>query len=109
MLVPDDILRYLPFAALSDAKQYLIEHYALAIHTEVAIGAIDVKPKVGQWQVDAFGVSQAWPNHKALPAVPLEMDSVKQALGISVAASSSIRPLPNYRYWMPSREMANPG
>ena len=81
MLVPDDILRYLPFAALSDGKQYLIEHYALAIHTEVAIGAIDVKPKVGQWQVDAFGVSQAWPNHKALPAVPLEMDSVKQALG----------------------------
>ena len=82
MLVPDDILRYLPFAALSDGKQYLIERYALTLHTEAAPAAsLAIKPNVSTWQVDAFGVSKAWGNHKSLPGVPAEMDSVKHALG----------------------------
>jgi len=31
--VPDDVLRYAPFAALHDGEHYLIESYALAVAT----------------------------------------------------------------------------
>ena len=78
----DGALRYLPMAALYDAKrgQYLIERYRVVIYTPA--GATDLKnPARASWQGLGFGVSKAVKNDEvgsfsALSGVPLELRSV---------------------------------
>lgn len=54
----DGILRYLPFAALYDGKQFLIERYAISFQTLAARTDLNIQPQA-TWQVTGFGVSQA--------------------------------------------------
>ncbi|MDM8565018.1 tetratricopeptide repeat protein [Candidatus Halobeggiatoa sp. HSG11] len=59
MLSLDDVLRYLPIAALHDGKQYLIEQYGLSVYT-AATGTgfhLQTPPKTN-WQMAGLGVSQ---------------------------------------------------
>ncbi|PXX14300.1 CHAT domain-containing protein [Nitrosomonas ureae] len=58
MVSLDDILRYLPFAALYDGQQFLIERYAVNFQTLAARTDLNIRPQPN-WQISGFGVSQA--------------------------------------------------
>lgn len=71
----DDVLRYVPFAALHDGKQYLAERMAVAIHTSA--GGASIRPQSGaQWQVGGLGLSDAKGRFTALPSVGNELRAI---------------------------------
>jgi CHAT domain-containing protein/tetratricopeptide (TPR) repeat protein len=74
-----DSLRYVPFAALFDGRQYLAERYAVA---EVAGGvrpALDAAPQ--SWQVSAFGLTEAVPPLAPLKGVRAELQAIVREPG----------------------------
>jgi len=58
MVSLDGILRYLPFAALYDGQQFLIERYAINFQTLAARTDLNIRPQP-DWRISGFGVSQA--------------------------------------------------
>jgi CHAT domain-containing protein/tetratricopeptide (TPR) repeat protein len=77
VLIPDDILRYVPFAALHDGHKYLIESYALSIGTPAA-ERTDATARPLRTAA-AFGVSRAPDGTVLLPNVPVELRRVVRA------------------------------
>ncbi len=84
IIVPDGVMRTIPFAALYDGTSFLIQHYALA--TELGLTLIDPKPLARQ-PLSALlsGLSKAAQGYPALPFVTRELDSLKH-----MAASSMV-------------------
>lgn len=85
MLSLDGALRYLPFAALHDGRQYLAQRWRLPIYTSVVRERLqDEVPS--NWQVAGLGLTKAVGGFPALPAVHVEMRSIvktdAQATGI---------------------------
>ncbi len=81
MLSLDGALRYLPFGALHDGKQYLAQRWNLPIYTSVTKNRLrdTVAP---QWQAAGLGVTREWPEFKPLAGVRAEMSAiVKTATG----------------------------
>jgi CHAT domain-containing protein/Tfp pilus assembly protein PilF len=72
----DDVLRYVPLAALYDGKQYLVERYRNVVITTSSVGNLKDKPQVGSWRGAAMGVSKDYDGLGELKAVPDELDSV---------------------------------
>ena len=75
VLIPDDVLRYVPFAALYDGQRYLIESYALSVATPAA----EHGPSASRRPLAAaaaFGVSRTPDGRLLLPNVPLELRRV---------------------------------
>jgi len=72
----DDVLRYVPLAALYDGKQYLVERYRSVVITMASVGNLKDKPQVGSWRGLAMGVSKDYAGLGKLQAVPGELDSV---------------------------------
>ena len=75
MLYLDGVLRYIPFAALHDGKQYLVEKYRLPIYTAAARDKLKVKI-TQNWQVAAMGLSESIGNYPALPGVRTEVEGI---------------------------------
>jgi CHAT domain-containing protein/Flp pilus assembly protein TadD len=75
VLVPDDVLRYVPFAALHDGHGYLIESYALSLATP-AVARNEAGNARPLWTAAAFGVSQTPDGRNLLPNVPIELRRV---------------------------------
>ena len=75
MLSLDGTLRYLPFGALHDGKQYLAQRWNLPIYTSVTKNRLR-DPVAGQWQAAGLGVTKAWPEFPALAGVKAEMDGI---------------------------------
>lgn len=75
MLSLDGTLRYLPFAALHDGQQWLIERYALSLYTDAASDKIGASP-APEWRIAGLGVSESARDFDALPAVPFELDGI---------------------------------
>jgi CHAT domain-containing protein len=74
-----DNLRYIPFAALYDGRQYLVERYAVA---QVLAGATSRRETEREpWQISAFGMTQAAPPLQALTGVRAELESIVQVPG----------------------------
>jgi len=75
VLVPDDILRYVPFAALHDGEHYLVELYALSFATPAVAASAgpDSRPLRA---AAAFGVSHTPDGKMILPNVPIELHRV---------------------------------
>ncbi len=67
----DGTLRYLPLAALSDGKQYLIEKYRLSVFTPASllVGLKDI-PKTG-WSLLGMGVTRQYENLRRCPMSPV--------------------------------------
>ena len=74
MLSLDDVLRYVPFAALSDGHRFLVEDYVLAIYNEAADKTLESRPPLSS-RVAAFGASQGGDRLPALRSVPAELRS----------------------------------
>ena len=72
----DDVLRYMPLAALYDGKQYLVERYRNVVITTASVGNLKDKPQLGSWRGVAMGVSKNYDGLGKLQAVPGELDSV---------------------------------
>src|ERR1019366_7816009 len=72
----DDVLRYVPLAALYDGQQYLVERFRNVVITTVSVGNLKDEPQVGRWRGAAMGVSKDYDGLGELKAVPEELDSV---------------------------------
>ncbi|NOT83784.1 MAG: tetratricopeptide repeat protein, partial [Methylococcaceae bacterium] len=94
MIYPYQSLRYLPFSALYDGNQYLVEQYALALYNAAAETlALKEKPKF-QWRVAGFGVSKSPVKDFAdLPFVEDEINGI-----VKGEAPKSTGILPGSRY-----------
>ena len=75
MISGDGALRYVPFAALHDGKDYLIARYALPTYTSVTRGNLKESSQ-SVWTGAGLGVTQAHGDLKALPAVRAELHSI---------------------------------
>ncbi len=71
----DDVLRYLPMAALYDGKEYMVERYKNDVFTPASESRLTETPKA-EWNGLGLGVSQAHPGFLALTGVPQELDGV---------------------------------
>ncbi|MFZ4554898.1 MAG: CHAT domain-containing protein [Pseudanabaena sp.] len=80
VIVSDQALRNMPFAALHDGKQFLIEKYALAASPGLQL--LDSKP-IAKKQINALlvGLSQSRLSFTALPAVQQELESIQKQVG----------------------------
>ena len=74
----DDVLRYVPMAALNDGEHYLVEKYRTAVFTPSSVADLTDKPEVKDWLGLGMGVSRAYGDFPALPSVPGELQSVIQ-------------------------------
>lgn len=75
VIVPDTVLRIVPFAALHDGRNFLVERYATAIAPSLQL--IDPKRmQAGGALALVVGVSQAEQGFVALPEVPREVAGV---------------------------------
>jgi CHAT domain-containing protein/tetratricopeptide (TPR) repeat protein len=72
----DDVLRYVPLAALYDGRQYLVERYRSVVITTASVGNLKDQPQVARWRGAAMGVSKDYDGLGKLKAVPDELDSV---------------------------------
>ncbi len=75
VIVPDPVLRVIPFAALQDGQHFLIERYATAVAPSMHL--IDPKPLAAGPNVAlVMGVSQGVQGFVDLPNVPREIAAV---------------------------------
>jgi len=72
----DDVLRYVPLAALYDGKQYLAERYQNVVITTASLGNLKDQPQVSRWHGLAMGVSKDYEGLGELKAVPGELNAV---------------------------------
>jgi len=80
VLVPDDVLRVIPFAALHDGSNFLIQRYAVAVVPSMHL--IDPKPlAAGPRLALVLGVSQGVQGFVELPNVSNEVAAVHQIQG----------------------------
>lgn len=81
ILVPNDVLRYIPFAALYDGKRYLIQDYSLTLFNE-AVKKDFTSNSSQNTKLAAMGLSQAVDKFPALSMVPDELTAVAVTSGI---------------------------
>jgi CHAT domain-containing protein/tetratricopeptide (TPR) repeat protein len=72
----DDVLRYVPLAALYDGKQYLVERFRSVVITTASAGNLKDQPQVSSWHGVGMGVSKDYDGLGPLKAVPDELSSV---------------------------------
>jgi CHAT domain-containing protein/tetratricopeptide (TPR) repeat protein len=68
----DSTLRYIPFSALHDGKQYLVETFRQSLITPASIPNLTEDP-VRHWSGEGFGVSEG---NSPLPSVPAELRGI---------------------------------
>ena len=80
VIVSDQVLRNIPFAALHDGKQFLIEKYNLA--SSPGLRLLD-SSSIAKKQVSALlvGLTQSRFNFSTLPAVQQELESIQKKVG----------------------------
>jgi CHAT domain-containing protein/uncharacterized protein HemY len=71
----DGTLRYVPFAALYDGKQYLIEQYRVSVMTLASNTRLKDRPDK-EWKAAGFGVTKAFGDAPALPSVSSELSGI---------------------------------
>lgn len=82
-------LRYLPVAALFDARtgQHLVERYALAVYTVGGLRDALAEPPRERWAAAGLGVSRALAGFDALPSVPGELRGVVRSAADAAPAA----------------------
>jgi CHAT domain-containing protein len=81
VVVPQGILRSVPFAALHDGKQFLIEKWAMAMMSSLALTDYPATQKFKENIIPFFGgLSDSVQGFPQLPAVPEELDNSYQIL-----------------------------
>jgi CHAT domain-containing protein/tetratricopeptide (TPR) repeat protein len=75
MLSLDGVLRYLPFAALHDGKQFILHRWRMPMFTSVTRSRI-FDPVTPHWKGVGLGVTRSHGKFDALPFVRVEMDNI---------------------------------
>ena len=78
----DGSLRYLPFSALHDGKQYLVEKVELALFTDAARDKLKDKAS-GKMRVYGMGVTKSHAGFSALAGVRQELESIVGQRGVT--------------------------
>lgn len=94
VLWPDDALRYVPFAALHDGREYLIEDFAIQMYADVAgRKGQAAHPKPGL-EVLGLGVTHSVGGFQALPAVADELCDIVRGpiMGLEVPGKACPAP-----------------
>ncbi|KFB68132.1 tetratricopeptide repeat protein [Candidatus Accumulibacter vicinus] len=78
LLSLEGALRYIPFAALHDGEHYLVERYALSLHT-AAVSGTRAKHSGVPSRLAAFGSTRAHAGFPALPNVQQEIDLLRKS------------------------------
>ena len=89
MLYLDGALRYLPFGALHDGKQYVVERWSTPIYTAVAKDKLR-EGATAQWTAAGMGVTRAWQGSndpKRGPEFPALLGVKQELAGIVKSAS----------------------
>lgn len=80
VVIPDDVFRTIPFAALHDGTDFLINKYAFA--TSLGMQLIEPLPrKDKKVTMLTAGISESVQNYPSLPSVIFEMSSIKSLFG----------------------------
>jgi CHAT domain-containing protein len=82
MLDLDDTLRYLPFAALYDGQDYLIESLSVVMVTEAARDKLSAQAGAEEWKVWGLGITKAGPGYDALPYAAVELNGIAGQQGV---------------------------
>lgn len=77
----DDVLRYVPIAALHDGKHYVVEDYRNEIFTLSSISKLKDARNSESWRALAMGVSKSYGGFSALPTVPAELHGLVRSGG----------------------------
>jgi CHAT domain-containing protein len=73
----DDVLRYIPMAALYDGSHYLVENYNLVSITPASISHLGDRPQMGNISAVAMGISRKYEDDlNPLPTVVAELDDI---------------------------------
>jgi CHAT domain-containing protein/Tfp pilus assembly protein PilF len=73
----DDVLRYVPVAALYDGKQYMVEKYSMVTITHASIPLRSEGPKVSSLSAAAMGISRKYEGGlNPLPSVVKELNAI---------------------------------
>jgi CHAT domain-containing protein/Tfp pilus assembly protein PilF len=73
----DDVLRYVPMAALYDGKQYLVERYSNVVVTPRSLSSLKDQPNKAGLVGLAMGISKKYEaGLSELPAVPQELNGI---------------------------------
>ena len=72
----DDVLRYVPVAALNDGHSYLVENYRNEIFTPASVPNLPKKPEIKVWRGVGMGSSSGYEDFQPLPSVPVELHRV---------------------------------
>lgn len=81
MLNLDGFLRYVPFAALHDAKGYLVQRYAFTLYSP-AVPTQFQRADRSAAATAGFGVTLAHPGFSALPGVARELTTIFGSAGV---------------------------
>ncbi len=81
MLDLDDVLRYLPFAALYDGQHYLVDDFSVVMVTEAVRDKLG-KPAKPDWTVWGLGVSKGGAGYDPLPYADVELKGIAGDHGI---------------------------
>ena len=95
LLAPDGTLRYLPFAALHDGNQWLVERFALSV--DASATSLARAPRAAgsapasRWRIAGFGSTRAVDGLDPLPAVAQELRAVvRDTTGTTDGALSGV-------------------
>jgi CHAT domain-containing protein len=82
MLDLDDTLRYLPFAALYDGKDYVIENMSVVMVTEAVRDKLAAQANPEEWKVWGLGITKSGPGYEALPYAGVELNGIAGQQGV---------------------------
>jgi CHAT domain-containing protein/predicted negative regulator of RcsB-dependent stress response len=98
IIVPEGVLRTMPFSALHDGQQFLIENYALAVTPGVCFS------KLSQWKRDinnmlVSGLSEEVQGFSSLPCAEYEVNTLQKRHNLQ---STQYQPLFNQTFTYPN-------
>lgn len=80
MVSLDDRLRYIPFAALHDGNDYLINRFSFPVYSSLAHNRIALPPKA-DWNFVGLGSTKPWGDYPPLPEVKAELNGIVKSTG----------------------------
>jgi CHAT domain-containing protein len=83
LVIPDGILRTIPFAAIYDGDEFMIQKYALATTPGISL-TLPKRLDVKQATLFAAGISHSVQGFSSLPGVPVELNKLQERYGAEI-------------------------